>query len=73
MMTSDNIIRILDAMTGKELKRMVGDTDFDALGARDAGTAFAGVTYGCGFANRKDVEFYEGAVAIDSPKELLEL
>ena len=52
---------------------MVGDTDFDALGARDAGTAFAGVTYGCGFANRKDVEFYEGAVAIDSPKELLEL
>jgi WD40 repeat protein len=28
MMTSDNIIRILDAMTGKELKRMVGDTDF---------------------------------------------
>ncbi len=52
---------------------MVGDTDFDATGALKAGTAFVGVTYGCGFTKKEDVEAYEGAIAIDSPKELLDL
>ncbi|MBO4374622.1 MAG: HAD-IA family hydrolase [Lachnospiraceae bacterium] len=52
---------------------MVGDTDFDAVGASKAGTSFIGVTYGCGFTAKEDVEAYEGAVAIDFPKELLEL
>ena len=52
---------------------MVGDTEFDVSGARGAGTAFVGVTYGCGFTKKEDVEFYEGAIAIDSPKELLEI
>ena len=52
---------------------MVGDTDFDATGALKAGTAFVGVTYGCGFTKKEDVEAYDGAVAIDSPKELLDL
>ncbi|MCR5651476.1 MAG: HAD hydrolase-like protein [Lachnospiraceae bacterium] len=52
---------------------MVGDTDFDAKGARDAGTGFVGVTYGFGFTQKCDITAYEGAVAIDSPKELLEI
>lgn len=52
---------------------MVGDTAFDASGAQNAGTRFVGVTYGFGFKDKDDITAYEGAIAIDSPKELLDL
>ena len=34
---------------------MIGDSDNDAVGAREIGTAFLGVTYGFGFKRQEEV------------------
>jgi len=38
---------------------LIGDTEYDAVGAEKAGINFIGVTYGFGFKTLKDVEVYD--------------
>lgn len=49
---------------------MIGDSDNDAIGARDIGAAFVGVTYGFGFKQREDVFEYPAIAAVDTTQEL---
>ncbi|MBP1763534.1 MAG: haloacid dehalogenase superfamily, subfamily variant 3 with third motif having or [Firmicutes bacterium] len=51
---------------------MIGDSDNDALGARQLGIDFLGVTYGFGFRTKEDI-YAQGAVkAVDTAYEILE-
>ena len=49
---------------------MIGDTTFDAIGARDIGTKFIGVTYGYGFTKPEDVEDYPNIGVASSASEI---
>lgn len=49
---------------------MVGDSDNDAIGARDIGVPFVGVTYGFGFKTHEDVFEYPAIGVADSCSEL---
>ncbi len=49
---------------------LVGDTDFDSIGAEKAGSLFIGVTYGYGFKSRKDVDAYPNIGTADTPEEV---
>ena len=46
---------------------MVGDAYTDAVGARDAGVPFLGVTYGFGFRTKEDVAEYPHVGVADTP------
>lgn len=52
---------------------MVGDAYTDAVGARDAGVAFLGVTYGFGFVTEEDVAEYPHVGVANTPKEIAEI
>ncbi len=73
--TKPDIIRLCmqDCGSGSKGTIMAGDTDLDAEGAKVAGIDFVGVTYGSGFDKKEDILKYEGARAVDSPKEILDL
>ncbi|MDE6594310.1 MAG: HAD hydrolase-like protein [Oscillospiraceae bacterium] len=49
---------------------MIGDSDNDAVGAADLGINFIAVTYGFGFADRKDAMKFPNCGVADSPREL---
>lgn len=55
----------------KENAVLVGDSSYDALGAKDAGVDFIGVTYGFGFHKSEDINAYSSIGVIKSPIELL--
>ena len=50
---------------------MVGDSDNDAVGARDIGTNFIGITYGFGFSDKSDVDKFDNIGTATTPKEIL--
>jgi phosphoglycolate phosphatase len=50
---------------------MVGDTEFDAKGAEEAGVPFLAVTYG--FANMDEMLKYPNIGTADSPAEVLDM
>lgn len=50
---------------------LVGDSAFDAEGARQAGVAFLAVTYGYGFSAQRLPSPDEAAMTADSPREIL--
>ncbi len=50
---------------------MVGDSEYDALGAKEAGMDFIGVTYGFGFQSIPEVFSCYAVGAAKSPRELL--
>ncbi len=52
---------------------LIGDTDFDSIGADKAGSLFIGVTYGYGFKTAKDVDEYPNIGTADKPAEVYEL
>lgn len=52
---------------------MIGDSDNDAIGAHNIGTAFIGVTYGFGFHTGEDVLKYPAYGVAASTKQLAEL
>ena len=56
--------------TDKALAVMMGDTHFDAKGARHAGVDFFGVTYGYG--TRESMEEYGAVGFADSPEAVLQ-
>ena len=70
---SDIIRSAVDAAGAKEPTDavMIGDSDNDALGAKEAGVNFLGVTYGFGFASENDVKRYPNIGVCDSPYELI--
>lgn len=52
---------------------MIGDSDNDAIGANEIGTAFVGVTYGFGFKSVEDVYAFRSIGAANSAYELKQL
>lgn len=50
---------------------MIGDTAHDALGAKELGVDFIGVTYGFEFKSKEDVEQYPCIGSVDNAKDLL--
>ena len=49
---------------------LVGDSEFDAIGAREAGVDFLAVTYGFGFRSREDLKETNSAMIADSASEI---
>ena len=52
---------------------LVGDTDNDALGAKDVGIPFIAVTYGFGFSSEADLFSYPHIGVAKTPAEILEI
>ena len=52
---------------------LIGDTEFDAIGAEQVGIDFIAVTYGFGFKAREDVDCYKNVGTIDLAKELIDI
>lgn len=52
---------------------LIGDTDFDSLGAEKAGCLFIGVTYGFGFVNRKEVDAYPNIGTAEKAEDVYDL
>lgn len=50
---------------------MIGDSDNDAIGAKQAGLHFIGVTYGFGFKKKEDVYSYDNIGAAGTCDEIL--
>lgn len=57
---------------GEEEAVMIGDTRFDAGGAKEAGVAFLGVSYGFGFHSEKDLEIYDNIGTASSPSDIVD-
>ncbi len=51
---------------------LIGDSHFDAVGAKGANVDFIGVTYGFGFKTKSDVAEFENVIAVDTVGELLQ-
>jgi phosphoglycolate phosphatase len=51
---------------------MIGDSDNDAIGARDAGVDFIGVTYGFGFGSKNNIEDFPHIRVFDSAYQLID-
>ena len=49
---------------------LIGDTEFDSLGAEKAGSRFIGVTYGYGFRSKEDVDRYPNIGTASLPAEV---
>ncbi len=52
---------------------LIGDTDYDALGAEKAGCLFIGVTYGFGFKGKEDIDPYPNIGTASSAEDILKL
>lgn len=52
---------------------MVGDSDNDAIGAKEIGCPFVGVSYGFGFHNEQDVNEFPNIGTADTAAQILEL
>lgn len=50
---------------------MIGDTEFDSVGAENVGADFIGVTYGFGFKTAEDVSRVKSVGSVDTVPELL--
>jgi len=64
---------VLDALgdISKEKTVMIGDREYDILGAREMGLSSIGVTYG--FGSRRELEYAGADMIVDSVPELLDL
>jgi phosphoglycolate phosphatase len=51
---------------------LIGDSHFDAIGAKGANIDFIGVTYGFGFKTKSEVAEFENVIAVDTVGELLQ-
>ena len=58
---------------GTEEAVLIGDTEYDALGAEKADSLFIGVTYGFGFKTKEDVDEYQNIGTAHSPKEVCDI
>ncbi len=72
-LTKADIIRMCCRDAGEEdvgRAVMIGDTIYDAEGAKKAGCAFLAVSYGFGFRTVRDLEGYENIGIASSPGEI---
>lgn len=69
----DIIKKCLDALGMKEYKKavMIGDSSHDAIGAKQIGMDFLGVTYGFEFRTEAEVMKYQAVGFAEMPMELL--
>lgn len=51
---------------------LIGDSEFDAIGAQEVGVAFIGVTYGFGFKLADDVTKYNPVFVAENPINIIE-
>jgi len=58
---------------GREEIVLVGDTEYDAVGAVNAGVDFIGVTFGFGFKAESDVSRYPNIGCVGSLEQIVEL
>ncbi len=65
----ENAIRHLGITDYKRVV-MVGDSDNDAIGAKEIGVPFIGVTYGFGFADAKAVSAFDNVGIANTPEEI---
>ena len=49
---------------------LVGDSSYDALGAKEAGIDFLGVTYGFGFTNQQEVDEFPNVGCAETVNEI---
>lgn len=70
----DIIRKCMDDMGIHDYRRavMIGDSSHDAVGARQVGMDFIGVTYGFDFRTASDVYKFEAVGAADSPMDILQ-
>lgn len=52
---------------------LIGDTEFDAIGAEKVGIDFIAVTYGFGFKRKEDLDIYKSVGTIHLAKELIDI
>ena len=62
---------ILDLNVNPKEAVLVGDSDNDAIGAKQAGLKFVGVTYGFGFKSETDVECFDNIGIANSCQEIV--
>ena len=73
MTKADTIRQAMSTLCITNNVLMVGDSEYDFVGAAKVGVDFIGVLYGFGF-KKEDVEFYSSKIEfIREPKELLNL
>lgn len=71
---ADIVQKCIDSFgVDKSAVALIGDSHFDAIGAKHAGVDFIGVTYGFEFKSKADVEEYDHVLAVDTVQELLTL
>lgn len=51
---------------------LIGDSHFDAIGAKNANIDFIGVTYGFGFKSKQDVNQYDNVFSVDTVQEIIQ-
>ena len=71
LLKKEDIVNLcLQEMGGsREQTVLIGDTEHDARGAREAGVPFLAVTWGFGFRSAEDVASYPCVGVADSPEE----
>ncbi|MBP3506588.1 MAG: HAD hydrolase-like protein [Lachnospiraceae bacterium] len=70
---SEMIRRALDFLNQpSETALLVGDSIYDALGAKESGIDFLAVTYGFGFKEKAELVSFDTIAVIEQPKELLD-
>ncbi len=72
---ADIVVKCMEecGVTDRSKVVLIGDSEYDAIGAKGVGIDFIGVTYGFGFKTKEDVNQYENVAAADSVAELIEL
>lgn len=69
-----DIIRMVCSEVNTDISKavLIGDSNYDAIGAKDAGVDFIGVTYGYGFHTKQDVKEYDSVGICETIGELID-
>lgn len=69
----DIILQCLNDLKQTDYRKAVfiGDSEYDAMGAQEAGVDFIPVTYGFGFINKEEASRYKNVFIAENPKKLL--
>ena len=72
---ADIVVKCMEecGVTDRSKVVLIGDSEYDAIGAKGVGIDFIGVTYGFGFKTKDDVNQYDNVAAVDSVMELIQL
>ena len=69
-----DIIRMVCSELDMDISKavLIGDSNYDAIGAKDAGVDYIGVTYGYGFHTKQDIKDYDAIGVCETTGELIE-